>query len=484
MNFDTFAFFFFAVAVIALLRLVRSGPIRDCIFLVANLAFATSFASSAMEMVPLFAFAALGYVAVVAAAGLNLRSAICILIVGIVGMFIWLKQYTILASMPTLHFAYLTVGMSYILFRILHLVIDLAQGASPLPSPVSYFNYTFSLFTFLSGPIQRYQEFHHQTSKTEVPSSPSAIDRLVGRILLGYFLLVVIVPLLQSQSTSLQTWFYGNVERHDWARATLGFGAASFAYLVYLYANFSAYMHIVIGMGAMAGFALPENFNAPFSASNMLDFWSRWHITLSMWFKTYVFNPLLKVLAAYWSGTNSLNYLGAIVFFVTFGLMGIWHGSTTIFLVYGALLGASVTLNKIWQSAARNWLGKTEYSALRRRAWYAHGCRAATLAYFAVALSCLWLNNTKVSAFEVLACGSGAFLLLTIALSAAVALEQPTRSVWQTAVAPGLLRLRTKLVGDLQQLSASYLTASKVAALVILAVANHGSAPELVYKGF
>src|SRR5262250_2889257 len=99
-------------------------------------------------------------------------------------------------------------------------------------------------------------------------------------------------------------------------------------------------MDVVIGIGRFYGFRLPENFDRPFAAGNFLEFWTRWHITLSNWFKVYVFNPGLRALAARVETPRAMPYLGVLAYFVTFLLMGVWHGSTRAFVIYGLLLGA------------------------------------------------------------------------------------------------------------------------------------------------
>src|SRR5205085_2944886 len=73
-----------------------------------------------------------------------------------------------------------------------------------------------------------------------------------------------------------------------------GFGLAAFCYLIFLYLNFSGYTDMMIGLGRLLGFCLPENFDKPFAATSFLDFWKRWHISLSLWFRDYCFTPILK----------------------------------------------------------------------------------------------------------------------------------------------------------------------------------------------
>src|SRR5208282_517472 len=129
------------------------------------------------------------------------------------------------------------------------------------------------------------------------------------------------------------------------------------AYPIFLYANFSGYIDIVIAMARLMRVRLPENFDRPFSASSFLDFWNRWHITLSNWLKTYVFNPLLIALMRRISSSKMQPFLGVFCFFVTFFLVGIWHGRTSEFVIFGALQGGGVAINKLWQLCLSRTMG-------------------------------------------------------------------------------------------------------------------------------
>ncbi len=249
--------------------------------------------------------------------------------------------------------------------------------------------------------------------------------------------------------------------------------------LVHIYLNFVGYMHICIGIGRLAGYTLPENFDKPYLSKNFLDLWARWHITLSEWFKFYLFNPLLKSLNKRWGGTKgrSDQYFGAIAFFMTFLTMGIWHGSTAIFVVYGLLLGGGVTANKIWQIRMSRHLGKVRYREICQRAWYGQLSRALTLSYFAVALTCVWIDPVQVSnmaSMRGMLCGLITLTTLTILLLVVL---------WLTDLVRLLFRQRDTsfLRGDI---FTAMLSGLKLFLTINFAVALHSGAPEFVYKYF
>src|SRR4029077_2686093 len=158
--------------------------------------------------------------------------------------------------------------------------------------------------------------------------------------------------------------------------------AIAVAYPLYLYFNFSGYTDIVIGIAGFLRLRLPENFNRPFSSTNFIDFWGRWHITLSAWLKTYVFNPLTKVLMKRFPSAKAQPVIGVVAFFVTFFLIGVWHGQTPAFLIFGVLLGTGVSVNKLFQILMDKWLGHSAYKQLASNSIYCAFSRGRTFTCF------------------------------------------------------------------------------------------------------
>jgi D-alanyl-lipoteichoic acid acyltransferase DltB (MBOAT superfamily) len=260
------------------------------------------------------------------------------------------------------------------------------------------------------------------------------------------------------------------------------FSAAAVLYTLYLYFNFSGYMDIVIGLGGLLGQTLPENFREPFAARNFLDFWTRWHITLSEWFKTYLFNPLLKALAGRFRSPAAMPWLGVFCFFVTFLVMGLWHGTTTVFVAYGLLLGFAAGANKLWQLVMTRRLGKAGYRALAEQGVYRALCRGATFAYFALALTCLWVDLAQLGGLlrSLGAVGvAGSFVLIALAS----ALVLPALDFGSTTLRRGSASLAVAsgstagLIGRNAALAAQVL-------LILMASSFFHKAPEFVYRAF
>jgi len=209
-------------------------------------------------------------------------------------------------------------------------------------------NYTLNFTTVLSGPIQTYQDFSkYQLAPIPLRLDPYDIGRAVERIVIGFFkvnVLSLALSLMQGQALeALQS--AGSLE----TRTVQGFLIIGL-YPLYLYCNFSGYIDIVIGIARLLRIELPENFNRPFSADNFMNFWSRWHITLSEWLKTYVYNPLLIAGMRRFQSAAIAPFLGIFAIFVTFFLVGLWHGQTAEFLFFGVLQPGGVAGVMLYQT--------------------------------------------------------------------------------------------------------------------------------------
>jgi alginate O-acetyltransferase complex protein AlgI len=398
MSLTSLGFLGFAALSIILLRILPGGGWRQATLLGLDAAFLYSQTDALLPLLPLIGFVLLGYVAVIAAERRRARHGLGLLVLGMVAIFVWLKRYPLVSALPTFGFAFTVVGLSYMLFRILHIVIDVGQGSLSRPRFVSYLNYVFNFLCLLSGPIARLEDFEPQLRVRPPLPSWREIDAAAQRILRGYVMVAVLASIATNFVNLLKPEFSAALVHGEVAHGVRVYALLTGTYLFNLYVNFSGYMEIVIGIGVLAGPTLPENFNFPFLSKNFLDLWSRWHITLSNWLKFYLFNAVLKSLGARFGTRSNMAYLGAIAFFVTFVVMGIWHGTTYIFFVYGLFLGAGVTVNRLWQIWAPQWLGKSGYKNLQQRQWYFQLSRAATLSYLAVALTSFWITDQQAAA--------------------------------------------------------------------------------------
>jgi alginate O-acetyltransferase complex protein AlgI len=387
-------FVVFGLAVALVSNLSRSRVWRSTVLMMASLVFLALLAHQPIVFLPLAGFLLLGY------GGLILLergwsrslvwSSLAVLLV-----YIWLKKYTFLPESIFLHSPYFAVGLSYILFRVLHLLIEMGENREKRHIGLgAYLLYTLNFTTFVSGPIQRYDEFARDQFAVEpIALGPRTIGLQFERIIRGFFKVNVLAMLLHA------------VQEDALARMSLSLPlslklVAVFELAVvppfFVYANFSGYTDIVIALARLMRVRLPENFDRPFSASSFLDFWSRWHITLSTWLKTYVYNPLLMALMRRIESQALQPFLGVLCFFFTFFLVGVWHGRTSEFIIFGVLLGLGVSINKLWQVVLVRVLGRQGYRALAKNFAYIAFGRGLTFTWFALTNFWFWLDWKQI----------------------------------------------------------------------------------------
>ncbi len=473
MTVPSFAFLGFTLAVAVLLLLGRRGGWRRGVLVVANLAFVLSFSRDPGQLAPFGGLLLLGFLFLKSAERRAARPALWPLVTAVVLAFCWLKQYAFVPPWLVLHRSYLTVGMSYVFFRIVHLVVDAYQDALPeTVSALSYLSYTLSFTSLVAGPIQLYPDYRRTESAAPLALDGAAAAAAAERIITGFFKVVVLSPLLAGAHDRSVGALLGAVRLDQ----RIGWGALVVALFPFaLYANFSGYTDFVIGCARLLGIALPENFDRPFTSLGFIEFWSRWHMTLSNWLKTYVYSPLLLALMRRFPRPGAAAPLGVGAFFVTFFLVGAWHGQTAMFLVFGVLQGAGVAGNKLFQLAMVRRLGRKRYAALCAKPRYAAASRGLTFVWFAFTLLWFWSSGAQLHAMAARlgAAGAAASLLLVLLFAvpllgaaAAVARSDPFRR----AARSGYARVAW---------------CSALAAVVVsVAAVLQAPAPHIIYKGF
>jgi alginate O-acetyltransferase complex protein AlgI len=389
-------FLAYAFAVVLVFNFSRSVAWRQFILLAASVVFLGFFSLHPLAFLPLAAFLAYGFVSLRLLQAGKTKAFAPLLILGIVA-FMWLKKYAFLPALLFLPHPYLTLGLSYIFFRVLHLIIDARHGdLPPNISLVSYLNYMLNFTTLLSGPIQRYEDFAAmQLAPIPLPLNVIVTGEALERIIVGFFKVNVLSLFL----SMMQTNALASLNENGPASARILHGVLIAAiYPLYLYCNFSGYIDIVIGTARFLRIELPENFNRPFSSDNFITFWSRWHITLSTWLKTYVYNPLLIVSMRRWPSPALEPFLGVLAFFVTFFLIGVWHGQTTVFIFFGVLQGLGVSVTKLYHVLMAKSMGRKQYQKLARNGLYNVATRGLTFTWFAFTLLWFWSNWKQLGA--------------------------------------------------------------------------------------
>ena len=374
-----------AVLTVLALQFERLRRRRREVATFASVLFCAAVTDTLGSALSLMAVATSGWLLVRAVARCKDRRLLAGAVACIVVEFLVVRQVLPTASQATTLQVGQTVGLSYLMFRIIHLIVD-AHG-DELPADIrlgDYILYLFSFLTFLAGPIQRFQDFAEELNRPAKPVIRADLPKHLSAIIAGYFRLVVVAALFFGCFAWSQDAGVAQADEVKRSVALLSFAA-------YLYSSFSGYMGVVRGVGGLMDIRLPPNFDHPLATANFLDLWSRWHITLSDWFKLYVFNPVVKELLGLAKRPRLAPYLGALGYFLAFLLMGVWHGPTARFALYGLCLGAGVSVNKLFQTWMMQRLGRPAYAKLSKHAGYAAVARSLALTYFVLALGFLWI---------------------------------------------------------------------------------------------
>jgi alginate O-acetyltransferase complex protein AlgI len=462
-------------------NLSRSRIWRSIVLMLASLIFLAFLAKSVSVVVPLAAFLLFCYGALAMRERGWSRGAPWTIPAAILA-YVWLKKYTFLPERIFLHLPYFTLGLSYIFFRVLHLLIDAGDAIGSEEKRriglFPYLLYTLNFTTLVSGPIQRYDEFARDQFATQpLPLGLAVIGQQLERIIRGFFKVNVLAMLLNRlQENGLEQLTQPVPIEHKLFAAL----QLTVAYPLFLYANFSGYIDIVIALARLMRIQLPENFNRPFSASSFLDFWNRWHITLSKWLKAYVYNPLLMMLMRRIPSSSVEPLLGVLCFFVTFFLIGVWHGRTSEYIVFGILQGGGVAINKLWQLWLTRMLGRKAYKDLTRNAAYVAFGRGLTFSWFAFTMFWFWASWKQIGTiFSAIAAVPWLAVWLVVWFGATAVL-----AMWER-LRTGLLMIRMAEGPALTSRYALvvYATAMAVIVLVVTVVLNQ-PAPGIVYKAF
>jgi alginate O-acetyltransferase complex protein AlgI len=225
----------------------------------------------------------------------------------------------------------LPIGISFFTFQKLSYVIDVYRGtARALENIIDFALYVALFPQLIAGPIVRFSYISSQLKGRE--ESWDSFYKGVMRLSWGLAKKVIIA---NSCGNIADVVFGLDPATLDTKTAWLG----SLAYTLQIYFDFSAYSDMAIGLGMLFGFKLPENFNRPYSAVSITDFWRRWHISLSSWFKDYVYIPL--------GGNREGMVKACINMVVVFILCGLWHGANWTFLLWGLYHGLFLILERL-----------------------------------------------------------------------------------------------------------------------------------------
>ena len=224
----------------------------------------------------------------------------------------------------------LPIGISFYTFQILSYNIDLYRGNTFVQkNPINFMAYVSMFPQLIAGPIVRYSDVAKELDERGYSFADAAYG--VNRFIIGLSKKVLIANLLGEfcdlfKSSNEQTVVF------VWAYAI--------AYALHIYFDFSGYSDMAIGLGRVLGFHFPENFNYPYISKSITEFWRRWHMTLSSWFRDYVYIPLGG------NRVSKIKWFRNIL--IVWGLTGLWHGASWNFVIWGLMFAVLLIIEKLF----------------------------------------------------------------------------------------------------------------------------------------
>lgn len=230
-------------------------------------------------------------------------------------------------------FKVLPVGISFYTFQSLSYTFDVYKGElKPTRNPLLYFCYLSLFPQLVAGPIVRASDILHQLKAPKHPDGHKTFEGL-RRIASGFFKKVVIAD-------SLAPFVNVAFASGAWDHGSVYWWVAAIAFAFQIYFDFSGYSDIAIGLGKWMGLDFKMNFNHPYISSSFSEFWGRWHISLSSWFRDYVYIPL---------GGSRISVLRTHVnLWVTMLISGLWHGASFHFLIWGGLHALYMSVERVF----------------------------------------------------------------------------------------------------------------------------------------
>ena len=220
----------------------------------------------------------------------------------------------------------LPLGISFYTFKNASYLIDVYKNkVNPEKNFINYFTYIAMFPSLIQGPIVRYKDIDLKDKKISFDNFAMGVERFI----IGLSKKVILADTLAKLVTSLTNMEVQTVVSL-WVKATSD--------IVKLYLDFSGYTDMAIGLGLMIGIKIMENFDYPLSTYSITSFWRRWHISLSSWFKDYIYIPL--------GGNRKGKFRKYFNIFVVWFLTGLWHGASWNFILWGLYFGTILVIEK------------------------------------------------------------------------------------------------------------------------------------------
>jgi alginate O-acetyltransferase complex protein AlgI len=265
---------------------------------------------------------------------------------GLAGLLGWhVPHYVVKIILP--------IGLSFHTFQSLSYVVEVYRGKQRAERDfIVYATYVMFFPQLVAGPIERPQNLLHQFRESHEFDYANVTSGL-KRMAWGFFKKLVVADRLALYVNDV----YAAPRGHNGLQLTI----ATFFFAYQIYCDFSGYSDIAIGAAQVLGFRLMENFRTPYYSRSISEFWHRWHISLSTWFKDYLYIPLGG------SRVNESRHIANLL--ITFGISGLWHGANWTYVWWGLLNGSYLvmgSLTKSWRDRLFGAVGLDERSSIRR----------------------------------------------------------------------------------------------------------------------
>ena len=231
----------------------------------------------------------------------------------------------------------LPLAISFFTFQQISYLVDLRRGRAPRYGLRDYALFVSFFPQLISGPIVRHHEIIPQFSLD--PRRPGLAERL-GRGLTMFAIGLAKKVILADELAKASDLVFAKAVAGAPLVPLEAWGGV-LAYTFQLYFDFSGYSDMAIGLGLMFGFKFPFNFDAPYKATSILDFWRRWHMTLTRFMRDYLYRPIGLSL--------KIRFRGSIAMLITMTFIGLWHGAAWTFALFGALHGIALVINQTWR---------------------------------------------------------------------------------------------------------------------------------------
>lgn len=252
-------------------------------------------------------------------------------------------------------------GISYLTFRVVQIIIEMYDGVITEVGVLDFAGFLLFFPTFSCGPIDRSRRFTEDFHKVyQRAEYLELFGRGLEKFMLGLAYKMVLADL-----------FYKLLQKLTLPTVPMMAGYA-YVYGFYMFFDFAGYSLMAIGTGYMLGICVPENFNRPFLATDMKDFWARWHISLSEWFRDFVFSRFVMLSMKHkWFKTRLSG--ASVGFLVNMLVMGFWHGLTWHYIFYGLYHGVLLAGTEIYQKKSKF------YKRNKKKRWYRIASWAVTI---------------------------------------------------------------------------------------------------------